>query len=73
MDCVFDGESEITEEGFEERILKELEEYSDEDLASMNQSNASIKAVNRNMSKINSNLFSNCPLRSICRILQKET
>ena len=36
MDCVFDDDSDISEEGFEEKILKELEEFSDDDLASMN-------------------------------------
>ena len=61
MDCVFDDGSDVSEEGFEERILQELDDYSDEDLASMNQSCTSIKAANRNMSNLtNSNHFSNC-------------
>ena len=49
MDCIFEDDSAISEEGFEEKILKELEEFSDDDAASMNQSYASIKAVNQNM------------------------
>jgi len=51
MDCIFEEDSEITEAGFEERILKELEEFSDDDNTSMNISNQSIRLVNTNIGK----------------------
>ena len=50
MEYFLEEGSAISESCFEEKILKELEEFSDDENLSCNNSYGSIRAVNRNIS-----------------------